>query len=412
MVRLLKIAFIFLHPFSESMGSVVRLKELTFSLSKLGIESYIFTPYESSFDISSKVHVVSFSDLFNKSGLSILFYKLTKFMYYTKSFPHFFSKTNGDASKLLQGIIKNLSVQIVRRNIDLIQVEQDVALPFGIALKQLTKLPLVVDLHNICSEELISTGIVDMDDEIYNSMQNSFKNKLKFADHVVVVSETMHQYVISNYAIRAENVTVVPPGGRLLCDELDFNKLKGKPKIVYAGLVAHREHVDLFVESMPFIIKSIQNVDFYITDKGDSLRKIKLLSREINVNPIFFWFRNYDALNYFLHSCTLGLIPSSCDLSRKMGTPAKLFTYLSAGLPVVANDIGGWTQMIKKNKVGELSSDDPYDFADTIVNLISNSKLMHEYMLNGLELIKSKYNWDNSAFILLEVYKKLLSVNN
>lgn len=42
----LKVGFLLLHPFSESMASGVRTIELAKSLRNIGVESVIFSPYE------------------------------------------------------------------------------------------------------------------------------------------------------------------------------------------------------------------------------------------------------------------------------------------------------------------------------------------------------------------------------
>ena len=47
-----------------------------------------------------------------------------------------------------------------------------------------------------------------------------------------------------------EETVVVPPGGRILYNE--YVERSGPPKIVYAGMVSYRKHVDLFVNSMRF----------------------------------------------------------------------------------------------------------------------------------------------------------------
>ena len=78
----MRVGFLFLHPFSSSLGSTVRLRELTIHLSKFNVESLIFTPYERSQVLSDGVQVVSVAGLMQKYGLNKYFYKLTKFMYY------------------------------------------------------------------------------------------------------------------------------------------------------------------------------------------------------------------------------------------------------------------------------------------------------------------------------------------
>jgi len=402
----MKVAFVFMHPFSESMGSVVRVRELALSLGKKGVEVYIFTPYERSFSLFPNVHVVSINEFLNTIGLSKPLYTLSKFLYYTKAFPRLFSQSEESSKRFVTKLIRGLAVLLMKNNIDLIQVEQDATLPIGIALKEETGLPLIADIHNISSEELVATGILKKKTEGFYVLQKATGSGLSKADHVFVVSEYMRDYVITNYGLNSANVSVAPPGGRPYVDKSVVAKRGKAGKVVYSGLVAYRERVDLFVKSMPFVMKEESEARFYITNKGKDLKNIKLLANKLGVNPEFFWYDTYEQVNIFLSSCHLGILPSSDDVARKMGTPAKLFNYLSAGLPVIANRIGGWSKIIHDEEVGLLTSDGPKDFAEAISNLLKDDNLRLKLSLRALDVVAEKYNWDKSAESLFTVYER------
>jgi glycosyltransferase involved in cell wall biosynthesis len=403
----MKIALIYMHPFSESMGSFVRIRELSSSLEKQGIETYILTPYERTFDLSRNIHVISMSNLINTLFLSKLSYKLTKFVYYNKIFPKIFSKNYLLIDKFMARVVKETANFICKKAVDLIQVEQDAVLPLGVGLKRETGLPLVADVHNITSEELVAAGILVKSSDQFCALQRKTKEYLSQTDKVVVVSESMKNYVTENYGLNSGNVHVVPPGGKIGAGEELIAKRDKIPKMVYAGLVTYREHVDLFVRSMPAVKKYDETAKFYITNKGGGLKDIKKLANQLGVKPTFFWYDNYESVDNFLLTCHVGILPSSNDIARRMGTPAKLFNYLSAGLPVVANDIGGWTEIIKRERVGIVTPDTWEGFAEGLITVIKNPSMMKEYAINSLELIKSKYNWNNSASVLLDSYDEL-----
>jgi glycosyltransferase involved in cell wall biosynthesis len=403
----MKVAFIFMHPFSESMGSVVRVKELALSLGKSGVEVYIFTPYERSFDLFPHVHVVSASSLVNTLGLSKTMYKLSKSLYYNKVFPRLFSKTEFQSNRVMAKLIKGMAKLLVKKGIDLIQVEQDAVLPLGVGLKKETGLPLIVDVHNVSSEELVAANVLERESNEFVAFQSTTKHLLSQADHVVVVSHSMQDYVVRNFGLSSVGVSVVPPGGRIKIDKAAIEKRDKPAKVVYAGLVAYRERVDLFVKSMPFVQRCNRDVQFFITNKGEAVKKIKTLANRLGVKPEFFWYDSYEEVNSFLSSCHTGVLFSSDNAARQMGTPAKLFNYMSVGLPIVVNANGGWTEIVEKERVGLLTSDDPRDFGETISSLISSPKLMREFAFNGLDLVLRKYNWDISAGILLKAYENL-----
>jgi len=394
---------LFLHPFSGSLGSTVRVKELAISLSKLGVEAYIVTPYEKDHKIKAKVYVKSISKMLQRFRLSLPLYNLSRYVYYNGFFIRHIL-CNEKLFSVISEASAQLFAQILEKfDIDVVQAEQDVAvMPCLKATKNLG-IPVIADLHNLLSEELVSAGVIQRNGREFTDLQTLMKNMLSHVDLSVVVSEDMQNYVASNYNIR--EIAVVPPGGRPR-----IQNLVGKVppfKVVYSGLVSYREHVDLFVRSMKHISKEFPNTNYFITGKGENLKDIKRLATQLNARPNYFWYPRHEDFYEFLASCHVGVVPSLEDPARKMGTPVKLFDYLSVGLPVVANAIGGWTNIIKDEKIGILTDDDPKIFASGILKLLGTSSLLRECGERGLALVRTKFNWDNSAKILLNCYKRL-----
>jgi glycosyltransferase involved in cell wall biosynthesis len=404
----MRVAFIFLHPFAGSLGSTIRLRELATHLTKYDVESIIYTPYEKNHVISQGVTVVSVGGTLHKLGLAAYVYRFSKFAYYNQFFIKHFLTSNKMQTKLAKNNASPIIKALKQSDVQVIQVEQDFAIPTAIEVKKKSGLPLIVDLHNITSEELVASGAIKRDSDEFHKLQEMLKNNLAQVNEVIVVSSSMKDYVLTNYAIPPEHVHIVPPGGN--SRELK-QKVTTHPKVVYSGMVAYREHVDLFVKSMPFIKEKIKDVEFYITNKGEDLKKIKRLAKELHVNPIFFWYPKKEDFIDFLSSCDIAVLPSSNDLAREMGTPAKLFDYLSVGLPVVANNVGDWSSIIDSEKVGILTKDNPHDFAEDIINLINNPYNRDNFSKNALNLVKERYSWDSSSKALSQTFKKITTNN-
>jgi glycosyltransferase involved in cell wall biosynthesis len=340
-------------------------------------------------------------------GLSNYLYKIARSAYYNRLFVRHFLINQRLQVKIARRLAKTIVKTLRKLDVDLIQAEQDIAILTGLEVKKGTGLPFLVDLHNITSEELVASHVIAKDSLEFNALQQLFGKTLQQADSVAVVSDEMQDYVATNFDVPSRHIIVVPPGGRPRIDEVEMKSFP--PKIVYSGLVAYREHVDLFVESAPMVSDEVEEAKFYITRKGDALGGINRIAKSLRVNVSYFWYP--DAIDFyeFLSSCHVGALPSSNDLARKMGTPVKLFDYLSVGLPVVANDVGSWTRVIKDEKVGITTADTPADFASGILELIQDRELAQGCERRALELVKNKYNWDNSAKVLLSEYTHLVS---
>lgn len=403
----MKVASIFLHPFSGSLGSTVRVKELAISLAKLGVVTHIFTPYEKEKLITNRVYVRSLSNISNLDGLSELLYSLSRFAYYNGWMLRKVLLNKKFQDVLAINFAKNVLRKLSDASFDIIQGEQDMSVFPCIKLKESLRIPLVLSLHNVTSEELVAAGVISRESREFEVLQQSMKDALCGVDLVVVVSDAMKRYVVSEYGLDKGRVIVVPPGGRRRVDEV--GEKSSFPKVVYAGLVAYRECVDLFVESMPFVRSKRTDVKFCITEKGDDLKRVKGLARRFGVEPEYFWYPDESTFYKFLGSSHVGVLPSSDDLARRMGTPVKLFDYFSVGLPVVANDVGGWADIIKERDVGILTDSDPADFASGILELVEDRKLAERFGRKSLWLVENEFNWDRSAKKLLDGYARLSS---
>src|SRR3989337_2551630 len=117
----MKVAFVFLHPFSGSLGSTVRVRELAVSLREFGVESYILTPYEKSRTISEGVNVVCIADFLQKLGLSNFIYKLTKDAYYNSFFISKFI-ANHKVQRFTSRLCEAISNAVKKIDADLVQI--------------------------------------------------------------------------------------------------------------------------------------------------------------------------------------------------------------------------------------------------------------------------------------------------
>jgi glycosyltransferase involved in cell wall biosynthesis len=81
---------------------------------------------------------------------------------------------------------------------------------------------------------------------------------------------------------------------------------------------------------------------------------------------------------------------------------------LSVGIPVVANDIGGWTKVIEQEEIGVLTESTPEAFGKGVLQLLQNPEMRYELGKRCLELSKTKFNIDRIAMLLKEQYHRLI----
>jgi glycosyltransferase involved in cell wall biosynthesis len=402
----MKVAYIFIHPFSESPGSSIRVQKLVEGVSKLGIECNIFNPYEKKQVTDDKVKINSMLSIGLPSWLSLFIYNLTRRIYYSKWYfnnPWMFVKGHEMISKRIADQIKS---QVMNADVQIIQCVQDVTIPIAMYLKHFVPVPVVADIHNLTHFELVSAGLIKENSPAYNQVLEWDKHLLKQVDLIVAVSDYMKDYIVSEYQIPGNKIIVVPPGGNI--NRPAPENLQGPPKVVYAGMAAYRENLELYIKSIPLVKAKRPDVQFYMSKKGEEFNKLMYLVQQLGVDISPFWFESSSDFYSFMKTCNVAILPSSNDMARKIGTPLKLFDYLSMGLPIVSNDVGAWTEIIKRENLGLVTESTPQAFAAGIVQLLENNLLAAECGRRGMELVKKIYNWDRSAAILAEGYEMIL----
>jgi len=396
------------HPIERSLGSMRRLFEIVrYVHNNYDVDIFVYSPFETKIVKFKSFILKPIKSLFIPPFFLNHIYDVSKKIYYNK----FFNKL------LLMRYINNVSVVTISNmvnmlkedNVTVLQAEHDVSIPLCVKVANRLKIPVIADLHNITSEELVASNLLFRTDQLYNSLNDTMKYYLSKCSYICVVSEYMKKYVSNKYLINENKIVVASPG---LVKTSFFKGGKKhdhyQPKIVYTGMINQRENVELFVKSIPYIMKHYPKANFYLTDRGSERKPIKKLCKELSVTVNFFWFPSLNDLFSFLSLADIGVLPSANDIARRLGPPIKLMDYLSVGLPVVANDVGGWCDIFRQNKIGLLANNNPKDFAQAIIELLMDPSLSKDLSPDFYPTFFSNHSWEQTLNRLGQLYSRLL----
>jgi len=402
----MRIGFLLFHPLKESLGSVRRVFDLATGLKEKGVDSVIITP----FSRRTKIHGINVEELpnfFLKIGVGEHVYRVARNLTSSKFLGRF----------LVRFLVRNISYvsrkvdyaaleSLQRLNLDILQIEQEPTLLVVMPLVKELKIPLVLDFHGIWADELVTQGLITRQNKEYHILQEMVRNAVAQMDAVLVMSEEMKQYIIQEYSTTPEKVHIIGMGTRPKIAKLPPRD--GPTKVIYAGMLSKEKHADLFLKSIPYIVERSRDIKFYITKKGDMVKEALKVVKDFGANIEFFWFDDEERLLEFMSHCHIGVLTLPNNLSYRINPAAKFFDYISVGLPVLANSIGGWTRAIEENGVGILTNDDPKDFAEGLLCLAENRDLALRCSTRCLEVSQNKYSLDKIIMNLLAVYMELL----
>lgn len=112
---------------------------------------------------------------------------------------------------------------------------------------------------------------------------------------------------------------------------------------------------------------------------------------------------------HWLQCARVGLIPWLSTPNNLKGTPAKLFEYMLAGLPVVASDFGFIGQIVRETGCGLLvPPGEPDALSEAVESLLANPAKAAEMGRRGRTAVLERYNWGSEEKKLLALYAELL----
>jgi glycosyltransferase involved in cell wall biosynthesis len=162
----------------------------------------------------------------------------------------------------------------------------------------------------------------------------------------------------------------------------------------------------MLLKAMRMVLREVPSASLNITAPISEGRKARRSLHDLGISGTFSWFESRAQLSKFLADCHIGVIPTY-DKSRRFAYPTKLFEYLSAGLPVVATDIGGWTRIVTEMDVGIIVRPTATDLAQGIINLLQDPEKRYRFSKNAVQLLSTRFNANNQLKELMQTYARL-----
>jgi glycosyltransferase involved in cell wall biosynthesis len=161
----------------------------------------------------------------------------------------------------------------------------------------------------------------------------------------------------------------------------------GSRRILFMGTMDYYPNTDavtyLIKSIMPFIWKKDQTVSLCIAGKNPPQS-----IREFASSPKIELIADPEDMNEVARKCCLTLVP----LRFGGGTRIKILDSLAMGLPVVSTSLG-CEGLSVRDGCHILIRDEPEQFADAVLQIISDPLLAHALRTNGRRLVEERYDW-------------------
>ena len=211
---------------------------------------------------------------------------------------------------------------------------------------------------------------------------------------------------LEEYGLSANDITIVGNG----VDEKRYfpthNRKCSERYILYTGVLRARKGLFDLVECAKIVCERFSDIRFVISGRGPFRSKMEKMVDGYGLKDrfVFLGYVSLDRLVKTYQDATVHIIPSHYE-----GLPTVLLEAMACGLPVVATDVGGNSEVIASGVNGFLvPAKQPKIMAETVSKLLDNETLREKIGAAARETIEKHYSWDRITDNFLKSYEILL----
>ena len=239
------------------------------------------------------------------------------------------------------------------------------------------------------------------------------------ARSLIFPSNWMEKFLKDNYSING--------GGRIIPNSVDMDDysfakndaidaklipedLKDRRLVLYVGRLLAMKGVDTLISAIPEILRRLgeDKFLFVFAGPGDRIRYMsKIKELKIESSCLFTGPLPKENVIQLMRTAELVVVPSFIE-----NAPYTVLESMACGVPVVASDVGGISEIITDGYNGSLvEKGSPKAVAKSIVKLLEDTSLKNLMGKNAKETIKNKFSWSVNIKKYCEVYYDALDQN-
>jgi glycosyltransferase involved in cell wall biosynthesis len=225
------------------------------------------------------------------------------------------------------------------------------------------------------------------------------------SDSITAVSSSVAGE-LGSYGLDVGKIAVVGNG----VDEKTFIPIhhheSAEKYVLYTGVLRARKGLFDLLECAEYVCRVHPTVHFVICGTGPFFSKMKeeIRRRKLQERIVLQGYVKRDKLVQLYQNATLHVVPSHYE-----GLPTVLLEAMSCGLPVVATNVGGNSDVISSGKNGFLvPPKSPQELAKVILKLLDDDKLRKEIGKAARKTIEKSYTWDKIADNIQKCYEDML----
>ena len=277
----------------------------------------------------------------------------------------------------------------------------------AIIAKQYSK-PLVLTQHNTFIEYDSFWDTIEKLNDIAIG-----KQVIKKADKIIVVSNATKNYVLSLGA-DPEKIEVMHNGVDLQRFRLlsgikhEMREKLGIPEDACVALTVRRlvykNGIDTLIESANIAIKKNPRLVFVVVGKGPDSGEVQRKIAQVGIQRNFklAGFVSDEDLPLYYNTADFFVLPSKSG----EGLPLVLLEAMACGLPVIATNVGGTSEVLNEKYGKKVRPNNPVALADAILEFSSKDLLILKKEMR--RMMEKEHSWNKNVEKLAKIYEELI----
>ena len=239
------------------------------------------------------------------------------------------------------------------------------------------------------------------------------KETLKQADKIIAVSNASRDYVLSLGA-KPSKITVLRNG----VDLARFRPLAGKREemrrklgipqnatvVLTVRRLVYKNGIDTLIEGANIAVKKSPNIFFLVVGKGPDQSSVQIKTKQLGIENNFklTGFVTDEDLPFYYNAADFFVLPSKSG----EGLPLVALEAMSCGLPVIATNVGGISEILNQRFGKLVAPNKPEAMAESILEFSAADWGSRKSELRAM--MEEKYSWDKNVETLIEIYEELI----
>lgn len=277
---------------------------------------------------------------------------------------------------------------------------------------------VLLDVHEPMPELYISKYKLSDESFTVKLLEMQERASLKFADHVLTVSEPMRNLLIQRGASEDKTSVVMN------LPDTKYFKLRAKRnihspassngqfKILYCGTVAERYGLDIAVKGIWGLKEKIPEIKLIIAGDGEYVPALQKMVTNLSIDDFVEFkgpVRLEDVPNMILESA-VGISTHQKDIFWDLYFSTKIVEFLTMGKPVVSSRTQTLEFYFDDNEIFFFTPENVDEFCERILDIYTQPFLAESKVRAGAKKLERNLNWHFEKQKYLNLFKYLEAV--